>query len=75
MATKAPAKPTYRHEGKKYDLRVEDVARLANRAPRWVYVHAAALGGLKKKWDGNDRQTIRFPQVGLKTRLKQLGVA
>ena len=70
----ATKKPTYRHEGKKYDLRVEDVADVAGRAPRWVYVHAAALGGLKKKWDGNDRQTIRFPSVGLKSRLKALAV-
>lgn len=76
MATATATKPaTYRHDGKKFDLRVEDVAEAAGRAPRWVYIHAAALGGLKKKWDGTNRQTIRFPQVGLKRRLKELGVA
>lgn len=75
MATATATKPpAYRHDGKKYDLRVEDVAEQSGRAARWVYIHAAALGGLKKKWDGNDRQTIRFPSVGLKTRLKALGV-
>ena len=68
--------PSYRHDGKKYDLRVEDVAEAAKRAPRWVYVHAAALGGLKSRWEeGSNRQTIRFPSVGLKKRLKELGVS
>lgn len=70
----AKATPSYRHEGKKYDLRVEDVAARAGRAPRWVYVHAAALGGLKNTWDGNNRQTIRFPSQGLAKRIKALGV-
>ncbi len=76
MATAtAPRKPTLRYEGKLYDLQVAEVAEIAGRAPRWVYVHAAALGGVKRKWDGTNRATIRFPKVGLAKRLKDLGIS
>lgn len=70
MATKNP----HRLDGKLYDLRIADVAEQSGRGERWVYTHAAALGGVKKAWDGDKRQTIRFPSVGLAKRLKGLGI-
>lgn len=70
MAQRNPLK----HEGKVYDLDVHDVARIAGRSPRWAYVHYAALGGVKRSWDGTRRVQIRFASKGLRSALKNFGV-
>jgi len=74
MATKNP----YRHDGKSYDLTVDDVAELANRTVRWVYSHAERFGGVKRAWlaesTGNQRSTIRFNKVAVNATLKSMAL-
>lgn len=71
----APKNP-YRHEGKSYDLTVEDVAKLANRTVRWVYSHKDRLEGVKKAWlaPQNNRSTVRFNGPAVKRVLKAMAL-
>jgi hypothetical protein len=71
------AKNPYRHDGKNFDLTVEDMVRITGHSRRWVYDHwDDRLGGVKKAWtpdETGERTTIRFPSVGLRKRLKEMG--
>lgn len=64
----------YLFRGKPYPLRIEDVVRISGRAPRWVYVHADLLRGVKRAWDGGKRETVRFNEDIVRARLDALGV-
>lgn len=74
-APKKSAGPNYRHDRKTYNLDVDQVAAISGRGRRWVYTRAGLLGGVKKAWDpSRGVKTIRFPEVGLKAKLKALGL-
>lgn len=81
-AKKAPAAPVakkvknpYRHDGKTYDLTVDDVAVIADRTVRWVYSHSDLLEGVKRAWlPGNARATIRFNGPAVRRVLRSKGI-
>lgn len=59
--------------GKTYDLVAPQIAEMSGKGVRWVYVHAQTrLGGVKRTWDGGERETLRFCSADMPAILKEL---
>lgn len=56
------------HEGRDYDLSVEDVSREIGKSVPWVRTHAERLGGVKKRWN-RSTESWRFNREDLQKAL------